>query len=488
MLDPFQIQVLNDLNPWWSDPRIVRPAPAAYRRHFVRRLLARLLAQSLPVEILRGPRQVGKTTALLQLVQDLIAAGVSPRRILFARFDNDLVREIRGGLSTLLRWFRTSVREEAQPDSTEAFLFLDEVHKLPRWSEQVKHVSDTFPVRIVVTGSSALLVGKGGRESLAGRTLTTEVPVFQFREVLEAWSPELVTGLPEAVSVRESFDPAAAAAFASAASIPAESRLGVARCLERYFQRGGYPRLHSGATPDDSWADYLVESVLERVLGADIPDLFPVQQPRLLRHVYLHVARLTGQEITQVSAAESARSAGYEANQVTVGRYMHYLVEALLVREFRRYPLARKASSRLPVKMTLTDLGVRNALFRGAPSLASSPPETVGPLVETLVQGCLRGPNLQVHWFRDNLVPGNRKTPVLETDFVLEETDGRVVPVEVKFRRTISGEDIRGLRHFMERFDSPCGILVTRDSRQWNAEKRILSLPLLDFLVRFGGV
>ena len=53
---------------------------------------------------------------------------------------------------------------------------------------------------------------------------------------------------------------------------PTSAALAVA--LDRYYSRGGYPRLHSGEVEDDGWADYLVETVFNRVLGVDIPDLF----------------------------------------------------------------------------------------------------------------------------------------------------------------------------------------------------------------------
>lgn len=79
--------------------------------------------------------------------------------------------------------------------------------------------------------------------------------------------------------------------------------------LDGYYNRGGYPRMHSGEIDDDVWADYLVETVFERVLGSDIPELFPIQQPMLLRHLYLSVARRTGQEVTQVDLAEEANAA-----------------------------------------------------------------------------------------------------------------------------------------------------------------------------------
>src|SRR5207244_576523 len=106
----------------------------------------------------------------------------------------------------------------------------------------------------------------------------------------------------------------------------------------------------------------------------------------------------------------------------------------LLVREFRRYPLAKRMNARVPAKITLTDLGARNAVFRGAPSLWESPPEHIGPLIETLAQSVIRGPNLQVHFFRDYENPSDRRTKMREVDFVAEHTSGEVLPIEVKFR------------------------------------------------------
>src|SRR5437764_540870 len=132
------------------------------------------------------------------------------------------------------------------------------------------------------------------------------------------------------------------------------------------------------------------------------------------RHLYLSVARRTGQEVSQVDLAEEANVAGVRTNQPTVGRYLHYLRDALLVREFRRFPLAKSKNARLPVKLTLTDLGVRNAIFRGAPSLWESPPNVVGPLVETVVQMVIRDVDLAVHFWRDRIDPGDRRSPFEE--------------------------------------------------------------------------
>src|SRR5439155_23149605 len=100
--------------------------------------------------------------------------------------------------------------------------------------------------------------------------------------------------------------------------------------------------------------------------------------------------RLTGQEVPQTKLAAMATEAGLPTNQPTVGKYLHYIADALLIREFRRYPLAKKITARVAAKITVSDLGVRNAVFRGAPSLWESDPSLLGPLAETLGQAVIR--------------------------------------------------------------------------------------------------
>jgi uncharacterized protein len=474
--------VLAGLNPWWRPPHEVRPAPPAFRRRQTRALLERLRLGTPLIQVIRGPRQVGKTTAMLQIAADLLAGGVVPTDLLLLRFDLQTLRET-GGVLGLARWYEENVRGRRLDEGAPAYLFLDEIHKLPRWDEEVKHLAETTRARMVVTGSSSVLVARGTRESLAGRVITTELPTFPFREVLEAWQPDLAPPVPP-LRFLQTFEPASRGTFDALREF-ARTRDGeLGRALDRYYVRGGYPRLHSGEVHDDVWADYLVETVFDRVLGVDIPDLFPIQQPQLLRHLYLSVARRTGQEVSQLQLAQEANAAGLRTNQPTVGRYLHYLADALLVRELRRYPLARARTARVPVKLTLSDLGVRNAIFRGAPSLWESPPDVLGPLVETMVQGVIRDADLGVHFYRERLDPDDRRSPFEEVDFVAERNDGTVLPIEVKFRRRIDAADLAPLRRFIGKFRCPWGVVVTRDTHA-QLEDGVLLVPLREFLLAY---
>jgi hypothetical protein len=478
------VDVLRDLNPWWQTPASVRPHPPQYQRPLVAEVSQRLRERRGPIEVVRGPRQVGKTTGIFQTIRQALEEGTPGTDILFIRFDLEILRSEPAALRNTFRWFTEDIRRRPADSGPPPMVFLDEVHKLRRWSEEVKHLGDTFPVRLLLTGSSSVLVARGGRESLAGRVFTTELPTFTFRETLECWQPQVASILPPRIRFNDAFEGALAHHAGRYDALRPQQKLSIRRHLDRYYSRGGYPRLHSGEV-EDHWADYLTETVFQNVLGADIPDLFPVRSPALLRFLYLMVARLTGNEISQTTLADEANAAKIATNQVTVGQYLHYLADALLIREFRRYPLAKKTTARVPAKITLTDLGVRNAIMRGAPSLWESDPAHVGPLVETLAQAVIRDHNLQVHFFRDYENPTNRKSPIREVDFVAESINGEVLPVEVKFRRRVDETDLAGLRTFQRRFRPKASIVVTRDLFRLEPDTGTAFVPLESFLLAF---
>ena len=129
------IQVIKDLNPWWGTPPIIRPEPPPYQRPLVSEIGARLSRPKGLIEVVRGPRQVGKTTAIYQIIRDLVASGSSGTDILFLRFDLELLREEPDVLRAVFRWFLEAVRRRPAEQDPPCYLFLDEVHKLRRWSE-----------------------------------------------------------------------------------------------------------------------------------------------------------------------------------------------------------------------------------------------------------------------------------------------------------------------------------------------------------------
>lgn len=167
------------LNPWWSGE--AAPVLPEYKRWPFERLRARLAEPIAPILVIRGPRQIGKTTLQQQLIQRLLADGVPPERILRVQFDDvpSLARwRAEEPILRIVEWFERLVLRRtlnaAAHEGHPAFLFLDEVQNLAAWDVQLKSLVDHATVRVMVTGSSALRIGLG-RDSLAGRIQPFEV-------------------------------------------------------------------------------------------------------------------------------------------------------------------------------------------------------------------------------------------------------------------------------------------------------------------------
>ena len=181
-------RILQDSNPWWRGERLFG-LPSTRRWAFTPTL--RGLKEGLaPVTVLRGPRQVGKTTTLNQIVDALLDEGVAPKRIFRVQFDDiPQLQRLETPILDLAAWYADAVLGQsinafAHAQGGPVYLLLDEVQNLPDWATQVKHLVDLQPVRAIVTGSSALRI-EAGRDSLAGRLSTIEMGPLLLREIEE---------------------------------------------------------------------------------------------------------------------------------------------------------------------------------------------------------------------------------------------------------------------------------------------------------------
>src|SRR5579871_6703612 len=139
-----------------------------------------------PVTVLRGPRQIGKTTLLNQVIDDLLNEGVAPKRIFRVQFDElPALKTLTEPILELSRWYADTILRKtfnrAAQEGEQPFLLFDEIQNLDDWAPQLKHLVDMQPVRVVVTGSSALRI-EAGRDSLAGRITTLEMGPLLLRE------------------------------------------------------------------------------------------------------------------------------------------------------------------------------------------------------------------------------------------------------------------------------------------------------------------
>lgn len=258
------------MNPWWSGG--APPPVPPMRRWAFGPVLDNLRSGLTPATVLRGPRQVGKTSLMDQVIAQLLADGVAPSRILKLQFDDipDL-RALASPVLELPRWYAGEVLgkklTQAAAEGQHAYVFLDEVQNLADWSPQLKHLVDVNKVRVLVTGSSALRI-EAGRDSLAGRITTIEMGPLLLREIGELRGfGRLAPHLPH-----NGVAPMKDRVFWEKLRFFGEWNEGFRQKSFRAFsERGAYPVAQ--AKPDVPWermADQLNETVVKRAIQHDL--------------------------------------------------------------------------------------------------------------------------------------------------------------------------------------------------------------------------
>ena len=481
-------RILRDSNPWWRGERLFGLPPV--RRWAFTPTLKGLKTGLAPVTVLRGPRQVGKTTTLNQVIDTLLNEGVEPKRIFRVQFDDiPQLQRMATPILDLAAWYADhvlgqSINAYAHAIGGPVYLLLDEVQNLPDWATQVKHLVDLQPVRAVVTGSSALRI-EAGRDSLAGRLSTIEMGPLLLREVAQLRG----IGTLEPYLPFNGLAPLKDKAFWQGLRAFGEQhhRLRDA-AFESFSDRGAYPLAHTRL--DASWdeiAAQLVETVVRRAIQHDlrVGERGRRRDEPLLEEVFRLSCRYIGQSPSQtLYLDEVKRSLNANIGWQRILAYLKFLDATLLVRLIE--PLELRLKRRKGgAKLILSDHALRAAwlqekvpleplALQAAPHLADLAgriaESTAGQLFKSII-------NLGVHHF-----PERGSEP--EVDFVLTVGDQRI-PVEIKYRRRIDHADTRGLRAFIEKtvYNAPFGVLVTLLDEPGSDDPRIVSLPLSSLLL-----
>lgn len=477
-------------NPWWRSDAL--PVLPAFRRWPYEKLRQRLDNPIAPIIVVRGPRQIGKTTLQLQLIEALLEEGVSPDRIFRIQFDALPALQLAGYSEPILRlvdWYERSVLKGSLNETARrgkpAFLFLDEVQNLSSWDVQLKSLVDHNTVRAMVTGSSALRIERG-RDSLAGRIHSLEVGPLRLTEIAalrglgdlrpqqldNGWSEWL-----EAAFWRDLNQTAASQGDSLRAAFAA------------FSERGAYPLAQANATlPWHDIADQLNETVVRRVIQHDLRlgERGRKRDPQLLEEVFRMACRYIGQAPNPgLLAAEAQRALGATIGPQRVRHYLDFLNSSLLLRTIEPLEIRLKRR-RGYAKLCLCDHAIRAAWLQEIipldPTVLDNSPhlqDLAGRIAESTAGyyfSSLTGLSL-AH------LPEHGAEP--EVDFVLTIGERRI-PVEVKYRRVLDPlRDTVGLRSFIEKSvnNAAFGLLITRDQASGVVDPRVITIPLPSLLI-----
>lgn len=478
---------LRDTNPWWRHEKgVVLPT---FKRWIFPRLLKSLKKGMTPATVLRGPRRVGKTVLLRQIIETLLAEGVPGANILYVAFDElPTIRGLKEPVLAITRWFEENTLggtfNAFARKNEPVYLFFDEVQNLDAWAPQIKHLVDNHTVRVMVTGSSSLRI-EAGKDSLAGRITSLELGPLLLREIAE-----LRFGQPvESYWTDNGLDKVSKSSFwVDAVRFGQKHEAIRVRAFRAFSERGGYPVAQE--KPDTDWneiASHLTETVIERAIQHDLR-MGPrghKRDERLLEEVFRLCCRYAGQFPGQNLFVPEIRQT-YKGNigWQRILSYLKFLDGTLLIRLVQPLELRLKRR-KSPPKICLCDHALRASWLQeiiplDPDELAKSNhlADLAGHLAESTLGYFLGGiPNLSIAHF-----PPRGNEP--EVDFIMTVGTKRI-PIEVKYRRQIRPhEDTVGLRAFLEKtvYNAPFGLLVTQNDNVTVADPRIIPISLSTFL------
>jgi len=471
--------ILRPYNPWWYEPLTAFAGLPAFHRPIFN-VLSEEIKTVPQILSVTGPRRIGKSTLLHQLLQQLSSDGVSPQHLIYYSFDDPVLSARRVKVDELID--RVMKQALKQKDAGPTYLFLDEIQRLERWELYLKKYYDLkYPIKVVISGSASSPIFKKSRESLLGRVKDFHLLPFSFREYVLYSLQENVQLLDEVKSLYE-LGQTAQGMFAEDPSVQAnEVNLTLpteALCntldalLQTYFLEGGFPEVWT--LP--SWVakqEYLYDNQVKKVIYEDLILAAEFRKPELLKRFYISLLEMPGKEISVQAVVKETDVA---ASQIE--KYLPLLEMTDLVyriSKFRRKALRVRKGL---MKFYLVDLALRNAVLRLNETLLSD--ETMlGLYAENLVFLALkkwRG-TIQMDYYRERHE---------EVDFIVHCGPHRFLPVEVKYRNEIKASDFVGVRKFASKFkQSAQPLMVTKRWTDFGKKEDVFQLPLPMFLLLF---
>ena len=327
-------------NPWWST-RAIEPDiqlmphrdyfPGFYslvRRSEVRRAV-----------VLMGPRRIGKTVLLKQVIQALIGTGVKPEAIFYVSLDTPVYSR-----RSLERLYRLFVANFSTDKIRRHYVIFDEIQYLRDWEVHLKSLVDSYKsANFVASGSAAAALRLKSTESGAGRFTDFILPPLTFAEFLRFSRKD-----------KEVMHPEPDGLFYKAKNITELNEE-----FLRYLNFGGYPELVFSKEAQEHAERYVRSDIIDKVLLRDLPSLYGISDIQELNSLFTTLAYNTGQEMSLESLAQSSNVA-----KNTLKRYIEYLEAAFLVRRIERVDRnARRFQRAVTFKTYLTNPALRAALF-----------------------------------------------------------------------------------------------------------------------------
>ncbi len=323
---------IKKINPWWESNQF--RFDVINRKHYIKNLLKK--DNDRLIDVLIGPRRVGKTSIMHIIINKLLDRGISRKRIIY------LTSELRTIQENLLDKTIEGLREEFGFDyNNKLYIFIDEVQDINDWQRSIKLQYDTANVKFFLTGSSSLIL-KPETSKLTGRFILHEVLPLSFSEWL-IFKKHTLNKVQTAKNIQ---------------------------LAENYLQSGGYPEYVLSGNK------LQLNDTIESTLYRDLLSVYGIRNPKFLQDLLDYLA----DKVTNDVSANRIRK-DLNVNDKTARFYLDYLQDVYLI-----YPLYLKSSSHRITKSSVPKYYFNDT---GILALRSLNPK-IGQLAENAVYVHLR--------------------------------------------------------------------------------------------------
>jgi len=330
------------------------------------------------IQVVVGPRQTGKTTAVQQALEAF------PGSHYYISADDPILASPQW-LSN--EWDKARLLHKQS--GKEIIFAIDEIQKIPEWSSVVKLLWDEdtrkkLPVKVILSGSSSLLIQKGLSESMAGRFELLFCTHWSYGECKAAFGYK----------------------------------------LDDFLFFGGYPGAAVLRKDVERWVRYIGSSIVEPVISRDILQMEEVRKPALLRSLFTLGASYSAQELSYTKILGQMHDAG---NTVTLAHYLELLNKANILCGLQKYSTNKIRMKQSSPRFMVYDTSLLTWAAGASRKRFLEIPDSKGHLVESAVGACLlaRGKEegFSVCWWRER---------EKEVDFVIENGSSALTAIEVK--------------------------------------------------------
>lgn len=389
-----------------------------FKRKALYQIKKRLFEKRKFIQVILGPRQVGKTTLAEQLSDEIDIPKLFVSTDAVPPSNSMWIEQ---------QWETARLKLESSPKK-QFLLIIDEIQKIQNWSEVVKKNWDLDSrnkrnVKVLLLGSSNISIQTGLTESLAGRFETTYLTHWSLKEMSEAFD----------------FTP------------------------EQYVFFGGYPGAAGLINDEKRWSSYIHDSIIETTISKDILQLTKIYKPALLKNLFELSCKYAGEILSYTKLLGQLHDAG---NTTTLSHYQNLLNKSWMITGLEKFSGSDVIIKRSVPKWITYNTALSSAYSELGFTEALSELSYWGRLVERAVGSYLLNQSqikrFDLYYWRES----NN-----EIDFILKRNK-KIVSIEVK---TSKKSFHSGIEKFNKKFKTHRNILISQNSLDW---KEFLSLDI----------